>query len=342
MAAPLLSVRNLRTWFRVARGWVHAVDDISFDIPPSTIVGLVGESGSGKSVTGLSLLRLVATPPGKYVGGSILWKGEDLLRLSPEAMRAHRGSDIAMIFQEPMTSLNPVFRIGEQIAEVLEVHTTMNRAQRRERVIELLREVGIPEPEERYEQYPNQLSGGMRQRVMIAMALACNPKLLVADEPTTALDVTIQAQILELIGRLKDKYQMSVLLVTHDLGVVAELCSEVLVMYAGRIVERGPTADVIANPLHPYTRGLLSSLPRVGMGRARLETIPGIVPDLVAPPPRCRFLERCPNRIDRCAQQDPSLDELSPGRFAACFHPCAGSRASAARPPETVTPDESA
>jgi peptide/nickel transport system ATP-binding protein len=337
MAESLLKVRNLRTWFEVERGWVQAVDDISFDIPPSTVIGLVGESGSGKSVTGLSLLRLIARPPGKYVGkGTIEWRGENLLGLSEEDMRSHRGREIAMIFQEPMTSLNPVFRIGEQIEEVLDIHTDLNRAARKARVIELLQEVGIPSPEERYQQYPNQLSGGMRQRVMIAMALACKPALLIADEPTTALDVTIQAQILALIGSLKDKYQMSVLLVTHDLGVVADVCSEVMVMYAGRIVESGPTAEVISRPLHPYTQGLLASLPKVGESRKRLQTIAGIVPDMVNPPPRCRFMERCPNAKPVCGQEDPALDELQPGHHAACFNPCYGTKVSSSRPPEDI------
>jgi oligopeptide/dipeptide ABC transporter ATP-binding protein len=336
----LLSVRNLRTHFHTARGWVHAVDDVSFDIPPATVVGLVGESGSGKSVTGLSILRLVATPPGAYRGGAILWRGTDLLKLTPEQMRVHRGSEIAMIFQEPMTSLNPVFTVGNQVGEVLEVHTQLSRAERKQRVIELLREVGIASPEERYGQYPNQLSGGMRQRVMIAMALACNPALLIADEPTTALDVTIQAQILDLILRLKEKYQMSVLLITHDLGVVAETTSRVMVMYAGRIVEQGPTGQVLAAPLHPYTAGLLASLPDVGAGgaRARLKTIQGLVPDLIAPPPRCRFLERCANAGPRCGEQDPALDELAPGQWAACFHPMQPGKASGARPPAGEAP----
>ncbi len=335
----LLSVRNLKTYFAVERGWVHAVDDVSFDIPPASIVGLVGESGSGKSVTGLSILRLVATPPGKYVGGQIFWRGEDLLSLSDEKMRSHRGAEISMIFQEPMTSLNPVFRIGEQIGEVLEVHTQLPRTERKARVIELLNEVGIASPEERYGQYPNELSGGMRQRVMIAMALACNPALLIADEPTTALDVTIQAQILDLLLSLKDKYKMSVLLVTHDLGVVAEATTHVLVMYAGRIVESGPTDKVLGSPLHPYTAGLLASLPKVGEGehRRRLTTIPGLVPDLVHPPRRCRFMERCSKATDRCGKEDPSLDELQPGQGAACFNPMSGDKVSSAiRYEETV------
>ncbi len=330
MSEALLSVRNLKTWFETGRGWVHAVDGISFDIPPASIVGLVGESGSGKSVTGLSILRLVPTPPGRYVDGSILFRGEDLLKLSEAQMRKRRGKDMAMIFQEPMTSLNPVFRVGDQIGEVLEVHTDMSRSQRRERVIELLREVGIASPEERYDQYPSQLSGGMRQRVMIAMALACKPALLIADEPTTALDVTIQAQILHLIGDLKEKYDMSVLLVTHDLGVVAELTTHVIVMYAGRIVEQGPTAEVLARPLHPYTAGLMGAIPKVGEGRKRLQTIPGIVPELISPPARCRFLERCPNATERCGKEDPSLDQLQPNQFAACFNPMWGETKSSA------------
>jgi peptide/nickel transport system ATP-binding protein len=334
MPEALLTVRNLRTHFRVERGWVHAVDDVSFEIPPATILGLVGESGSGKSVTGLSILRLVPSPPAEYRSGSILWRGQDLLKLSPEEMRSHRGSEIAMIFQEPMTSLNPVFKIGDQVAEVLEVHTQMRRSERRARVIELLREVGISSPEERYDQYPNQLSGGMRQRVMIAMALACNPALLIADEPTTALDVTIQAQILDLVLQLKEKYKMSVLMITHDLGVVAETTTQVMVMYAGRIVERGATGQVLSQPLHPYTAGLLASLPHVGEAeqRTRLKTIPGLVPDLVTPPARCRFMERCPNAVARCGQEDPALDELQPGQWAACFNPMRPGNVSSARP----------
>ena len=325
----LLSIRGLKTYFRVERGWVHAVDGVSFEIPPATIVGLVGESGSGKSVTGLSILRLVAVPPGEYRGGEIFYRGEDLLKLSPDKMRAMRGSEIAMIFQEPMTSLNPVFKIGDQISEVLEVHTQLNAQERRARVVELLNEVGIVSPEERCEQFPNQLSGGMRQRVMIAMALACKPALLIADEPTTALDVTIQAQILDLLSGLKEKYKMSVLLITHDLGVVAELTTQVLVMYAGRIVERGATGKVIEKPLHPYTAGLLASLPTVGQAaHRRLQTIPGMVPDLIAPPRRCRFMERCPNAIERCGKEDPDLVELQPGQWAACFNPMWGKQVS--------------
>ena len=330
MSKALLSVRNLHTHFRVEDGWLHAVDGVSFEVPEASIIGLVGESGSGKSVTGLSLLRLVPTPPGKYVGGQILWRGEDLLTLSDEAMRKHRGKDLAMIFQEPMTSLNPVFKIGEQISEVLEVHTDMNSAERKRRVIELLLEVGISSPEERYRQYPSELSGGMRQRVMIAMALACNPSLLIADEPTTALDVTIQAQILTLLSSLKEKYNMSVLLITHDLGIVAEMTSELLVMYGGRVVEQGATQEVLGQPLHPYTAGLLGAIPHVGEGRKRLHTIPGIVPDLIDPPARCRFMERCSRAMPRCEREDPALATLVPDHKAACFNPVSGEASSPA------------
>ena len=323
MAEPLLSVRGLKTYFKTDRGWVHAVDDVSFDIAPATIVGLVGESGSGKSVTGLSILGLVPCPPGQYAGGEIHWKGVNLLALPPEAMRKCRGAEIAMIFQEPMTSLNPVMRVGDQVAEALEVHTDLDRAGRRARVVELLGEVGIASPEERYDQYPNQLSGGMRQRVMIAMALACDPALLIADEPTTALDVTIQAQILDLLRKLTGKHRTSVLLVTHDLGVVAELTTEVLVMYAGQIVEKGPTERVVGDPRHPYTAGLLASLPQVGLAahRSRLQAIPGLVPELVEPEPGCRFADRCTRAAPRCRVEDPVLAPAGEGRLAACFFP---------------------
>ncbi len=294
MSEPLLQVRDLCTHFHTRDGVVRAVDGVSFELRAGETLALVGESGSGKSVTSLSILRLIASPPGRIVGGSIRFQGRDLLALSADGMRGVRGREISMIFQEPMTSLNPVYSCGEQIAEVVRLHERADHATARARAIEMLRLVGIPSPEQRVDEYPHQLSGGMRQRVMIAMALACRPAMLIADEPTTALDVTIQAQILELLARLQRELGMAVLLITHDLGVVAEAADRVAVMYAGQVVEAATVEAAFARPLHPYTAGLLASRPRLGQTRERLLTIPGQVPDPARFPPGCRFHPRCP------------------------------------------------
>jgi len=315
---PLLEVRDLRVSFFTPRGEVRAVDGVSFTIDEGETFGLVGESGCGKSVTALSLLRLL-DGNGRIVGGDIVFAGRRLLALSEEEMRSLRGDQIAMVFQEPMTSLNPVFTVGYQIGEVLEVHRGMSRKQARAEAIELLRLVEIPEPERRVDAYPHQLSGGMRQRVMIAMALACRPRLLIADEPTTALDVTIQAQILDLLAHLQEQFGMAVLFVTHDLGIVAERARRVAVMYAGRIVEEAETATLFRNPLHPYTRGLLRSIPRLGMRVRRLAAIPGSVPDPLALPSGCRFRDRCTYAVARCGEIDPQLEPFGDSRAVACI-----------------------
>lgn len=315
---PLLEVRDLRVSFFTPRGEVRAVDGVSFTIDEGETFGLVGESGCGKSVTALSLLRLL-DGNGRIVGGDIVFAGRTLLALSEEEMRSLRGDQIAMVFQEPMTSLNPVFTVGYQIGEVLEVHRGMSRKQARAEAIELLRLVEIPEPERRVDAYPHQLSGGMRQRVMIAMALACRPRLLIADEPTTALDVTIQAQILELLAHLQQQFGMAVLFVTHDLGIVAERARRVAVMYAGRIVEEAETATLFRNPLHPYTRGLLRSIPRLGMRVRRLAAIPGSVPDPLSLPSGCRFRDRCTYAVARCGEIDPQLEPFGDSRAVACI-----------------------
>jgi peptide/nickel transport system ATP-binding protein len=323
--SPLLSVRDLVTAFRTDGGWIRAVDGVSFDVPEGGTVGIVGESGCGKSVTSLSIMRLVPTPPGRIESGQIDYRGKNLLALSEKEMRALRGHKISMIFQEPMTSLNPVYTVGDQIVEVVRLHKPSSRRDARARAIEMLGLVGIPSPETRVDAYPHQLSGGMRQRVMIAMALACEPDLLIADEPTTALDVTIQAQILDLLARLQKKLGMSVVLITHDLGVVAEFAQQIVVMYAGRVVERGAVADVFARPKHPYTRGLLRSVPPLGQPRGdasrpkRLPTIEGVVPDLAKLPPGCRFEERCSDRDARCKTEEPPLAPIGDERLSRCF-----------------------
>jgi peptide/nickel transport system ATP-binding protein len=318
--APLLRVRDLVTTFRTDTGALRAVDGVSFEVPRASTVALVGESGCGKSVTALSILRLVASPPGKIESGSIELDGRNLLELGEREIRAVRGNAVSMIFQEPMTSLNPVYTVGWQIAEPVRLHQGKSRHEARARAIELLRLVGIPEPETSIDTYPHQLSGGQRQRVMIAMALACEPKLLLADEPTTALDVTIQAQILELLRDLQQRLSMSILLITHDLGVVAENASHVVVMYAGKVVESSPVRPIFAKPMHPYTRGLLESIPSPGRGRhRRLRTIEGLVPDLRKLPPGCRFADRCALRVERCSREEPPLTEVAPGRLSACW-----------------------
>ncbi len=320
MAANLLEVEDLVTAFHSDEGVVRAVDGVSFSVRDGGTLGIVGESGCGKSVTSLSIMRLVPTPPGRYERGRILFEGRDLLALPEKELRALRGNAISMIFQEPMTSLNPVYTVGQQIVEAVRLHQKLDRKAAREKAIEMLRLVGIPAPDERIDAYPHQLSGGMRQRVMIAMALSCQPKLLIADEPTTALDVTIQAQILDLLASLQKQLGMSIILITHDLGVVAEFVEEIVVMYAAKVVERAETKALFARPLHPYTRGLLSSVPSFGDNsrRTRLPTIPGVVPDLMRLPAGCRFRERCPDAIARCASEEPSLREVLPGRLVAC------------------------
>ncbi|HUG01583.1 MAG TPA: ABC transporter ATP-binding protein [Longimicrobiales bacterium] len=308
VSAPLLSVRDLRTYFHTDAGVARAVDGISFDLRRGEILGIVGESGCGKSVTSLSILGLVPDPPGRIMpGSSVRLRGRELVGLPVRELRAVRGADIAMIFQEPMTSLNPVYPVGDQVAEPLRLHLGLSRRAARTRAVELLELVGIAAPERRVSEYPHQLSGGMRQRVMIAMALACEPDVLIADEPTTALDVTIQAQILELIAGLRERLGMAVLLITHDLGIVAETCDHVLVMYAGRVVESGPVESIFRMPGHPYTEGLLGAVPRLGEDADRLAVIPGQVPSAYAWPPGCRFAARCPYAWERCAQEPPLL-----------------------------------
>ena len=320
--APLLEVEGLTTHFFTRDGVVRAVDGVSFTIQPGETLALVGESGCGKSVTSLSIMRLIASPPGRTVAGSIRFNGRDLLALSEPEMRKVRGNEISMIFQEPMTSLNPVLTVGRQIAEALVLHRGLARAAAMERAIEMLRLVNIPEAARRAAEYPHQMSGGMRQRVMIAMALACDPKLLIADEPTTALDVTIQAQILDLMRALKEKTGAAILLITHDLGVVAEMAQRVVVMYAGRKVEEAAVNDLFDRPRHPYTRGLLKSIPRLGTGQAvgkRLAEIPGMVPSLREPIVGCAFATRCAFAVERCRVEAPALEAKAEGHNVACW-----------------------
>lgn len=317
----LLKIRNLHTYFFTDEGVAKAVDGVDLELEEKGTLGLVGESGCGKSVTALSIMRLIPEPPGKIVQGEVVFGGVNLLSLSEGEMRKVRGRSISMIFQEPMTSLNPVFQIGDQISEVLRLHEGLSKKEAWNRSIEMLRMVGIPSPERRVAEYPHQLSGGMRQRAMIAMALACRPKLMIADEPTTALDVTIQAQILELINRLQKETGMSVILITHNLGVIAETAQKVAVMYAGRIVEYAPVRPLFVTPRHPYTQGLLKSIPRLDEGQARkqrLEAIPGLVPSLLDLPPGCKFSNRCKYLFDKC-QEEPELKEIDPGHFVRCW-----------------------
>jgi peptide/nickel transport system ATP-binding protein len=322
---PILDIAELRTWFFIRDGVVRAVDGVSFHVIPGETLAIVGESGCGKSVTALSILRLIPSPPGRIVSGAIQFAGRDLLGLSEAEMRQVRGNEISMIFQEPMTSLNPVLTIGRQIAETLTLHQGLGHRTALAKAADMLRLVHIPEADRRIGEYPHQLSGGMRQRVMIAMALACNPKLLIADEPTTALDVTIQAQILDLMRELKQKIDAAIVLITHDLGVVAEMAQRVVVMYAGRKAEEAPVATLFRRPLHPYTKGLLNSVPRLGASldheRApRLAEIAGTVPSLREPIPGCPFEARCVFATDICRREMPAFDEKEPGHFAACFH----------------------
>ncbi len=315
----LLEIEQLQTFFHTEDGVAKAVDGVSLDIGRAETVALVGESGCGKSVTALSIMRLVPDPPGEIAGGEVLFEGRDLLKLSEREMRAVRGNDIAMIFQEPMTSLNPVFRVGWQIMEAIRLHQHLGRKDARTRAIEMLRQVGIPSPEVRVDEYPHQMSGGMRQRVMIAMSLSCDPALLIADEPTTALDVTIQAQILDLLRELQREREMSILLITHDLGVVAETAERVAVMYASKIVEHATADELFGNPLHPYTIGLFGALPKLDEKRGKLNVIPGMVPSPLRFPTGCKFHPRCSRAEARCAEQEPTLEEKQPGHFAACW-----------------------
>ena len=318
--AKLLEVKNLRTYFYTEEGVVRAVDGVSWDLEEGETLGLVGESGCGKSVTALSILRLIPRPPGRIVEGEIIFEGEDLLKVSDAEMRSIRGNRIAMVFQEPMTSLNPVLTIGQQLTEAIELHLSLDKGQSRARAVELLELVGIPEAAARLNDYPHQFSGGMRQRVMIAMALSCNPKLLLADEPTTALDVTIQAQILELMARLSSEFGTAVVLITHNLGVVSRYADRVNVMYAGKIVEAGSTFDIFKEPRHPYTVGLMASVPRLdATDHVRLEAIEGQPPLLIDPIPGCPFQPRCDWRIDKCSEEHPPLELKAPAHWAACW-----------------------
>jgi len=318
LAGKVLEVESLRTYFMSDSGVARVVDGVSFSVAEGRTLGLAGESGCGKSVTALSILRLVP-PPGKIVGGSVRLRGRELLALSEREMRAVRGNEIAMVFQEPMTSLNPVFTIGAQIGEAIRLHQGLRGKALKDKVVEMLRLVEIPDAAARAKSYPHQLSGGMRQRAMIAMALSCNPSVLIADEPTTALDVTIQAQILDLLSGLQEQFGMAMILITHDLGIVAERADDVAIMYAGKIVERASVAEVFSRPLHPYTAALLASIPRMGEGRARrLEAIPGTVPDLSQLPSGCSFRDRCVKAGAECAEEEPALREIVPGHFAAC------------------------
>jgi peptide/nickel transport system ATP-binding protein len=319
---PLLEIRGLKTHFATDDGMVRAVDGVDVRIGRGETVGIVGESGCGKTVTAMSVLKLIAMPPGRIVAGEILWQGRDLVPLAARELDEIRAKEIAIVFQEPMTSLNPVYTVGEQIAEVLRRHEGLTRRQAHERTVEMLRLVQIPNPQKRVDDYPHQFSGGMRQRVMIAMALACSPKLLIADEPTTALDVTIQAQILDLLADLKSRLGMAVMLITHAMGVVAEVTQRVVVMYAGKVVEEAPVEKLFGRPRHPYTQGLIRSIPRIDLAatrKTRLEAIGGVVPSLLSPPPGCRFAPRCRFATPRCTEAEPALREVDAGHKVACI-----------------------
>ncbi len=320
----LLEIKGLKTHFKTDEGWLHAVDGVDMAVDAGETLCVVGESGCGKTVTAMTVLKLLPMPPGKIVAGQVLWQGRDLVPMPAEGMRRIRAKEIAIIFQEPMTSLNPVYTVGEQIAESLRLHEGLSRKDAMDRAIEMLRRVKIPTPERRARDHPHQFSGGMRQRVMIAIALACNPKLLIADEPTTALDVTIQAQILDLLAELKAEFGMAVLLITHAMGVVAETAQRVVVMYAGKVVEEAPVAELFAHPRHPYTQGLIRSIPRIDRAastghRQRLETIAGTVPKLLSPPEGCRFAPRCRYAVPACTAATPPLREVAPGHKVACI-----------------------
>jgi peptide/nickel transport system ATP-binding protein len=323
MAERLLDVKNLKTYFFTDEGVVRAVDGVDLYIEKGETLGVVGESGCGKSVTALSIMKLIPQPPGRIVEGEISYDGTNLVTLVPNRMRKIRGKEISMIFQEPMTSLNPVFTVGEQIAEAIRLHEGLGRREAMAKTVDMLKLVHIPNAERRVKEYPHQLSGGMRQRIMIAMALSCNPKLLIADEPTTALDVTIQAQILDLLNELKSKLRMAVMLITHDMGVIAETAQRVVVMYAAKVAEEAPVGDLFKEPLHPYTQGLLRSIPRIDLAATshrRLETIPGTVPTLRGDiAPGCRFAPRCPFVKSVCTEKDPVLKEVKPGHKVSCW-----------------------
>lgn len=318
----LLSVRELKTYFFSSQGITKAVDGVSFYLDEGETIGIVGESGSGKTVTALSILRLIPDPPGRIISGQILFKGIDLLKLKDDRMRQIRGNKISMIFQEPMTSLNPVFTIGDQISEAIILHHGLNKKEAYEKCIEMLKLVRIPSPEKRIHEYPYQLSGGMRQRVMIAMALSCNPRILIADEPTTALDVTIQAQILDLMNRLKEEMGTAIIMITHNLGVIAEMSRRVVVMYSGKVVEQGSVDDIFYNPQHPYTKGLLATIPRIDQdiqpGKKLLE-IPGMIPSLYNLPKGCYFNPRCSYAMEICRQKEPELKEIGNGHLCSCW-----------------------
>ena len=318
----LLEIKGLKTHFKTDDGWLHAVDGVDMTLDAGETLGVVGESGCGKSVTAKTVMKLIDMPPGRIVAGQVLWQGRDLVPLPADEMRKIRAKEIAIIFQEPMTSLNPVYAVGEQIAESVRLHEGLSRKDAMDRAVEMLRLVRIPTAERRVKDYPHQFSGGMRQRVMIAIALACNPKLLIADEPTTALDVTIQAQILDLIGELKDRLGMAVMLITHAMGVVAETAQRVVVMYAGKVVEEAPVGELFAHPRHPYTQGLIRSIPRIDLAathKMRLEAIAGTVPRLVEPPEGCRFAPRCRHARAECTAATPPLRTVAPGHKVACI-----------------------
>jgi oligopeptide/dipeptide ABC transporter ATP-binding protein len=320
----ILELRDLKTHFHTPDGVVKAVDGVTYSLNAGETLGVVGESGCGKSVTALSILRLIPEPPGQISGEGIFFEGKDLTKMNTKELRHIRGNEISMIFQEPMTSLNPVFTVGFQIAEAVMLHQELGKKDAYDKAVEMLDLVGIPLPRQRVREYPHQLSGGMRQRVMIAMALSCNPRILLADEPTTALDVTIQAQILDLMSKLKDELGTAIIMITHDLGLIAETCKRVVVMYAGKVVEEASVEEIFANPMHPYTIGLLGSIPKLRTSSAaaeqgRLEEIPGIVPSLHRLPTGCTFNPRCPKVFGMCAESEPELKELSPGHFARCF-----------------------
>jgi len=334
----LLEVKDLRTQFFTQDGVVHAVNGINYTLDEGETLGIVGESGCGKSVGVMSLIRLIPSPPGKVVGGEVFFEGRDLLKLRDDAIRSIRGNKISMIFQDPMTSLNPVLTVGRQISEALELHLGMDKKQARARAIELLELVGIPSAAQRIDDYPHQFSGGMRQRAMIAMGLSCNPQLLIADEPTTALDVTIQAQIVDLVKRLRDELGMAVIWITHDLGVVAGLADRVIVMYAGYIVEEAPVRELYANPRHPYTIGLLGSLPRLDADRpTELKSIEGLPPDLINLPSGCPFYARCNYRIDKCTQAVPPLTSVGVNHTAACIVDVTTAQPTSEHPYEELT-----
>ena len=316
----LLEVKNLKTYFYTYEGASKAVDGVDFEIYPGETLGVVGESGCGKSVTALSILRLIPIPPGKILDGEILFEGKDLLKLNDKGIRSVRGKKISMIFQEPMTSLNPVYTIGDQISEAIMTHKKVGKTEAKKRSIEMLQKVGIPLPAQRFSEYPFQFSGGMRQRAMIAMALSCGPKLLIADEPTTALDVTIQAQILDLINSLKDQFNMSIMMITHDLGVIAEVSDRVVVMYAGKVVEYADVETLFEEPMHPYTWGLMNSIPKIGHKIKRLATIPGVVPSSLKFPKGCKFNNRCLLADEKCFNLEPDLVEVTKGHTVRCWH----------------------